>query len=622
MNKLGIAIKITVDGAGEPIVLNDGEWTRHIADVRPLLNKVCGLNEDSQVIRILSFTDEGCLLTSARLIAGRSGDNIAAWIYIPSDMEISGKEVRYVMDIAEQAILAPTLDTIELEKICQQSYHFCDNAFSKASNGEKLAFRIYDDNSIEDILGPNRYQNYYENYKYIFLFDSMGTLSLTNPSEADDLSNERNKVVSLLIPPTTEALKRHFGFNVLLRLSDGTPFNHPVYLNKGNSISLMLVREYFRPISFNYVKPNNGSKELFPLESIDISKINWQLPLLLSDFNVEDENGNPILSEEHLTIKVNNIILKPDITCWIDEYHAKEASVIITSKSHRYQPKKVTKDITKKPIKVVLPYLRDYKSTTIITQNGEVGKIEYCEKDGSKKGESPIKDYYFKTNGNLVYESHKPWLYRLQGVLATVAVVLLYMFITMIFPSENKKQQSTTKTPPSQISDSQNLPSAGTASTEQTDKNTQIVQNESTPTETIDNDVNYSHEQAIYYLDNNPSWKRNEMEQYPTLQGLFDDMNQYKLEALMGKWKLELEASEQFKKVAETAVKNRRKGWNPATGQHRPFFNKPGDETIVVRNYVYWLDQNQNKPAKNTQQQPTRRSSQRPAAGSGNNSVD
>ena len=622
MNKLGIAIKITVDGAGEPIVLNDGEWTRHIADVRPLLNKVSGLNEESQVVHILSFTNEGCLLASARLIAGRSGDNIAAWIYIPSDMEISGKEVRYVMDAAEQAILAPTLDTIELENICQQTYHSSDNAFSKASSGEKLAFRIYDDNTIEEILGPNRYQNYYDDYRYIFLFDSTGILGLTNPSEADDLSNERNKVISLLIPPTAAALKQHFGYNVLLQLSDGTPFNHPVYLNEGNSINLMLVREKYKSISFNYVKPNNDSKELFPLELIDVSKINWQLPLLLSEFIVEDEEGNPISSKEDLIIKVNNIILKPEITCWIDEYKAKEANVVITSNSHRYQPQKVTKDITEKPIRVVLPYLRDYRSAKIITQNGEVGKIEYCEKGDSKKGESPIKDYYFKTNGDLVYESHKPWIYRLQGVLATVAMVLLYLLITMILPSENKKQENTAKTYPAQISNSQDLPSSGTASIEQADNNSQIVQNESTQAETIGNDVNYSHEQAIYYLDNNLSWKRNEMEQYPVLRGLFDDMNQYKLEDLMGKWKLKLEASEQFKKVAETAAKNRRKGWNPATGQHRPFFNKSGDETIVVRNYVYWLDQNQNRPANNTQQQATRRSSQRPTAGSGNDGLD
>ena len=55
MSKIDIAIKVTSDGAGEPIAIAGGKWTQNVIDIHPVLNNLQGLNVEGQTARSLSY---------------------------------------------------------------------------------------------------------------------------------------------------------------------------------------------------------------------------------------------------------------------------------------------------------------------------------------------------------------------------------------------------------------------------------------------------------------------------------------------------------------------------------------------------------------------------------------
>lgn len=94
---------------------------------------------------------------------------------------------------------------------------------------------------------------------------------------------------------------------------------------------------------------------------------------------------------------------------------------------------------------------------------------------------------------------------------------------------------------------------------------------------------------AVNYIDSHSSWKKSEMEAIPALQGLFDDMNNYRFDRLAGYWADKLSASRRFQVVAEHArgAKTKR---DPRVGIHNPTYNRPGDEAIGWRGYINHID--------------------------------
>ena len=602
MNTIGIAIKRTTNGSEDPLILNKGGWSSHVVDVRPLLTKVCGMEEETQMLRILSFTEEGCLLTLVRKIAGRLGDNIAAWIFIPSTIEISGKEVRYAMDVTEHAIQASTLDTAELENICNHHFPPSGSAICTSSTGVKIAYKYYDDVILDDILGPYRYQKYYDDYRYIFLFNSNSKINLINPQEGTDLSAYTNERPSILIPPTSTSLREHFGYDVQLQFTDGRPFDKPVYLKKDNHIELMFVRKDFLPVIYPFTKTTQAIDQQFPLKLIKPTEVIWQKAFSYTDISLYNEENEPIKNGQRISfqIKVNNTDLLPNKEIGIDERTIKRSTIEIICESSLYQSVRYEAvDLTVRPVKVVIPYCRENKKVKIIIQDGSEADLDYKVKRSSKDNGSPIKGYIFDRHERLVYDSFRPNKYRIQGFLGAAAIAIICLLFIWNYYKNGSIQQSMESYPASQspeqpYSDYQYVDQA-----ELTDVNEPQTQyNEEAQSEEINNKTDYTYEQAIEYLDDNKVWKRSEMEQFPTLQGLFDDMNKYNLQDLAEKWKHKLILSAKFKTVAEVAAKNIRKGNNPASGKHAPYYNKPDDEAISVLNYINWLDQNMNGLAK------------------------
>lgn len=608
MNTLGIAIKITNNGSGDPKVINGGEWTRHVVDVRPVLDKVRGADSDNrQMVRFLSFTAQGCLLTVVRCIAGRQGDNVAAWIFIPTDIDISGKKVVWIMDSVEQTIMASKIEINELENLCKEKYPPCADGFSNSPIGEGLAYRYYNEKTLEDLLGPNRYHPYYDDYRYCLLLEQGGNLTIANPIDATDLTPLGSESTVLLQPVRTEELRMHFGYDVNLLLSDGTPFDKPICLKKGEIIHIQLTRPGYNIISIPLNINPDSKRMTFPLYSIKPTALNWQIPLMLKDIDVIDEDGRSIKDGEdglNLRVKVNNQFeLKPGLTHWIDEKDGHNVIIEVYTNSLKYQNATVKADLTQKPLSVKLKYQRKNKSAIVIDSNGEEATLSY-EMKVMDKDSTPLKGYIFNSRGELQYDTLRSWILRLQGFCFTLVLALVcwlgYSLVTDQLKNKVENKQLLSK----ELHDGLGTPDTcsppqKSTTTESTSLNEQpkadVLPQTGVQIHSTDID-NQDFNQAIAYLEGNKVWKRSEMETYKSLQGLFDDMNEFKLDKLISSWSQELQLSTRFQKVVTVAQKNMSHKWNPATGQHTPYFNKPGDEVIKVINYIYWLDRDQTKP--------------------------
>ena len=91
---------------------------------------------------------------------------------------------------------------------------------------------------------------------------------------------------------------------------------------------------------------------------------------------------------------------------------------------------------------------------------------------------------------------------------------------------------------------------------------------------------------AVKYLDSNKTWDRAELEKNPATRGLFDDMNNFRLDKLIDVWGPKLKDSEKMQRV----VTHSRYGKNKKKADHTPPYDKKGDNVITVQSYLNRVD--------------------------------
>lgn len=97
--------------------------------------------------------------------------------------------------------------------------------------------------------------------------------------------------------------------------------------------------------------------------------------------------------------------------------------------------------------------------------------------------------------------------------------------------------------------------------------------------------------EATAYLDNNRTWRRDDMEKIAGLKGLFDDMDNYCFDRLTDGWAAELAASKNFAKVAKAAAQARSKHVDPRReSAYDPTYTRPGNKSLSWLAYTYWID--------------------------------
>jgi len=196
---LQIKIQRIYSGLTDIFKTSSGEWEKYILDLRQNTEQITGLEDEAFSALILS--EIGYYLGVFKKIKGRSGDLVAAWLFIPNDLVFSGEDIERRIKEIRGIISNTEIDKAEEEslmKICQSTSAKKTKDFVSPMTvdrtSRKYAFRRYGKGvkySLSEIL-DRLDQDYYAKYSAILLIES-------DDWEADTISNWEDITNSPLI---------------------------------------------------------------------------------------------------------------------------------------------------------------------------------------------------------------------------------------------------------------------------------------------------------------------------------------------------------------------------------------------------------------------------------------
>ena len=580
MNKLGFVINYASEGVGNAIECNKGQWINKVVDIREYLKLFNGLQGTDNFVTFMSFDEGGCFLTQLRAISGRVGDFLSGWIYIPNTIEASGEDIMstyyYVRNILSQSSLNGYFS--DIESFFSKEYPEKEYTVSYVpSSGEDFGVRYNDKYySMKEILDADRYQPYYSKYKAIFLLDKDGEVKISKEQKTrfKDLTQLKiDKTCVFKAPSSKEVLRLGRGAKVVFQ--DNIEFKSPVLRKKGDKIQLYATRVGFEPVALPLVVIQED------VQVMSIEPVKWYKRIKPSMFVVCNRNNDTIRQDVHISINGIDVTYQEAL---VSEEDCRQAIVNVSATD--YETSEENKNLLNdESYKIVLN--RKIKSFTYKVElaNGKSGTMTIKSKYLSSH-ESPLKGYDYEHDSQgysiLKITPWFVWKQRLLGALGGLGVLALILLSLLIYawidngcpmPWDKKKEPSIEATTPNE-----------------TDGQESHVSEES-------DSITCTLDDAVEYLDKKKVWKKSEMDKYPDLQGLFEDMNSFNLSRLLNEWSIKLASSQKFKKVYESANKTHANGWNPSQNPHKPTYNLPTDEKICVQNYINWLDHDQTPPA-------------------------
>lgn len=598
MNKLGFAIKLASNGVSMPIVCNKDQWTNKVVDIRDFLKLFNGLAYIEQGHQVstgnsttfISFDEEGCFLVLFKALSGRIGDFLSGWIYIPNTIEATGDDIinayDYVRNILSQSNLNDSIEKIK--EFFSKEYPKQEYAAQYVpSSGDEFGVRFLDVYySMKEILDADRYQPYYSNFKAIFLLDKSGEVKIAKEQVArfKDLTKITIEKTCIFKAPSPEEVSL-LGRGTKIVFSTKQEFNSPVLTKKGDRIQLFALRDGFEPVVLPPITIQEDGQKCF----IDPRTVKWKKRINPSMFTVYNRNHEKI---ENVRISINGTDITMGQEVFLYEEDCRQATVKYSAPD--YEPFEHKRNLLLNEF-CEITLNRKVKSyqTTIELANGKHAEMTLESKYLSSKYDSPLKGYEFEEEYHggkvLRMSSWFVWKQRLWGFFAALAVVMLIIAYAAFDAWLDTHHFKFGLPPWEENRPAQQYTSGGSIETDDNIQNQTGNQVESEQDDTAD----FTLDAAIKYLDTNYTWSKTGLGKYPDLQGLYEDMNAFKLSRLVNDWQSKLGTSKIFQKICESANKNLSHSWNPKQGEHNPTYNKPDDEMISLTNYINWLDQDQ-----------------------------
>ena len=575
MNKLGFAIKLANGGAGDAIVFNKEQWTRKVVDIREYLKLFNGLRDTNNIVTFMSFDEGGCFLTQLRAISGRPNDFLSGWIYIPNTIEVSGEDIinayNYARNILSMSNITDKKE--EIEKFFSKEYPTKEVVAQYApSSGNSFGYRHLVQWTLKEIV-EDCYQSYYSDYKAIFLLekDSDVTIAKEAMGSFKDLNKQSIVKTAILVPPTVGALQR-LGQGTGISTDDGSDFNKPLMVNIGSKATLYLSRKGFEKIKLDV--PVTSERQEVDFSTV---KITWERRILASMFRIKNDRLESITDGVRISLNGKDISSKEVL---LTEEECRQVRIKISAPD--YEDSEQIRSLLYDDFDFTLIRKNKSVKTSVELSNNSLGEMTIESKQLPSEEVSPLKGYYYgKFNKKSILKLSPLflWKQRLWGFIGGLVVVLLFLWIDAW-----KDNSSHSSSKDNKVQATENL-----ISVEENNPESQEVENNNS-----ENSAGvYTLENAIKYLDDNQVWTKSEMEKYSDLRGLFNDMDNFNLPALLKTWSAKLDNSKRFMKMLESANKTVKNHWEPKQGQHYPTFNKPGDEQINLTNYINWLDQDQ-----------------------------
>lgn len=584
--KIRFAINLIGTGAGEPWVSGKDDETgkdyetckRGIVDIREWLQS--WVIPQDKYIKFMTFGQDGTYYVWARYSSTRGcSDSVSKWIYIPNGVKISGKDI---LDLERKAKDEKQTEVLEKLFAAEFPYEPDGNAIpvTNVNGKEKYAVRYYDtEDQLADIIGEKRFQQYYSDYKVIFLIDRQSGIKVREGAVIDDLTDRTMEERIVVSRPYSLEIENMFGLNVKLYrgdvcLEEDTEF----YAYKGELIDVTAKRNGFDDIDCKIKACENKQCCTF----VSNKPYTWSKRITKDCFEVDDAQNNidgivKIHSGE-LDIYINGHLIKEEGVT-LTEKQGEDCTIEVKDKKKapRYELFKEEHAYIFLTEGKKFPIHLEKKSNSyayrIQLSNKEVVKLAINSKKDDFNEKAPFCGYVVDTDPFSMRSKEKMLVLNTFYLLKLImigfgigVVVASLVFFTLFYSG----MADNTATSP------------------------EVANKDSVVTAPVEVD-NYSLEAAIRYLDNNKKWNRDSMERYDDLKGLFDAMNEFRLSTVIDSY-CQLSTSTKYATLVETAKKNISNGWNPKTGEHNPQYNNANDIIINFTNYINWIDRDREIP--------------------------
>ena len=479
MTKIGLGIQITQtekQGANVPKIFNDGPWSKKIIDVRKLLNNLQNNGVMITSIHVLfSYTEEGMFITLVKGIKGRINDNVAGFIYIPRQAQVSGDELHTIVTTVRNELDKTSFNLVELKSLFAKEYPEDSDAISYTQSAEHgIAYRIVPNKySLRELLGKERYQKYYTHYEYILILTDNETSSLSTnqlvqtgkaeltekvgqtrkatedhvtvtlaSSHFQDITDRNLETYCSLVPPTPMEIRQNTAKDIQLSLKNGQPFLSPVTGLKDEPIHIIATRDGFNPILLTSRFERLG--QLFPTK--ELSRLEWERKIMPQHFVVIDVDTQKEINGYRITINgqplTSNGILIKEADCRL---------LTIQVERNEYEPYKCIVNLNRQSLNTfaIRREVKIYKYPVEL-KSKEIGELVYTTRS-DQYFSSPLNHYVVDKRNVLVYnykreeKQHKKQTYKglIIGLLAGVILTsLIWTIVLLLMPSSAKSTPS------------------------------------------------------------------------------------------------------------------------------------------------------------------------------------
>ncbi len=574
MKKIGLKIVRVSGGKSTLLTLNEGEWARNAVDIRDIL-KLYDLTDD-KLATLMSFAESGTFVTMALPIPGRGTDNTAAWIYIPNSIEVSGTEVANLMQEVKAELKKTRRDDARLEALFAKEYPATlATDFTPSSTDMNFAKRRVSNFDMPEVLGAKRYQPYYSDFKYILIEDD-DSLKITDPRVVD-ISRKPLEETCAVYPP------QGLPADVTVRFDDENKgvFTQPVFKKKGEMLKVVFERQGFLPIEhIDQVTENNQICSL-PNNMV------WKISVTKDFFKVVAHNsGDDLGAQAEIHINGKQLANRPIV---LTEKEAKNATVKI--KAPYFEEVETKVDFTREKVKHIrLHRAERTQNWEIILPDGSTAQMTLTSKAlPLSQTESPLTGYKVDHARRLTYTAPGGFKQWAIGFMCAVALGLAIWIVCAALGWEDGNNVSYPPTNQTVTSNDDNKTTPPPVTSHTSAKNDDEGKTSDIPT-----DVNTTNSGGVEYLDNSGGkWTREDMEAYPELSGLFDELNTYDFQQILAREPL-LRNSDQYQQLVSAIQANRSKTFN---GRYCP----DGDNTITLKYYIDKLNKPQNQAAATSQ---------------------
>lgn len=307
MSKIELLIQKAHGGLTDVFVTNKGAWYGKTYDMRNYISHL----HLSRLFYVLNYHATGIYFSIVKpLNVGRTGDYMAAWIYIPNSITVASEDLLKLVSLVQEKIVSGVEQYDNLRPLLDSSYPdllYID--CMPVRQTEALAYRMYGQNTdfvyLGNLLAQGLDQSYYKKYKAVFFLD-IPARNEVPPSvlqQMYDLSRNSFEQPAYLFPPQTLPVA---GMELFV---NQVPFrDKPLKTILGSKLNILLHRTGYKDVvlAVNICKP----RQSFLLQN----EILWEKEINAQMFHVMFKgrlamqyqlfvNGNLVSSDHSISIR-------------------------------------------------------------------------------------------------------------------------------------------------------------------------------------------------------------------------------------------------------------------------------------------------------------------------------